>query len=746
MKKITSLITTLALMAGSCFTFPISSHALSDPMTDSATPALAENLMFTSVKDGDGLTAARNFNNNNAKNRINAEINFALDTSDASHWEDAKTYASSVLEALQTINDPPGDGHAYYGTTGVYTAFNQGAFNPNKTYVFRAYVKAEGDVDAYFTNGIESGIYDTLVYSNEYGSTGKKIETGDYQEYATTITLPSTYDTTGNNWFLSILPDGVKKGAKVRFRTEHADDIYLAEEQAYSLSVTSDSKTLRGSGAVNVTAETLNQVGLKGKLDQNVTWYALTADRQAVVPGITVTPGADSSKAVVTADSTVEDGTYTIVASSDRYGLVKGCDIVVKQGLPNLTDTAPVAAPENLIPKSDDELQSRPRWIRSNAGRNSTNIQQIADVNQWNTEKGAATNCVIYVDEGQTTAPSTALGYDGIVIKTGLEFKAGKTYCVSARAKLADKSLKKADGTEIQYPSGENRANLGIAITNEKYGSTSYTKEYGVNGAELGDEYTDFKGTIKLNDSYDNNGPHEVVIGYPAGYTQGSAIMIDTSKQDSIYVAEEKAVKIANTIVSGDSKLACGSSVTIKAEVQNQLGIPGNLDQSVEWHVLNTDRTKEIEDITIVKENGCARVTIGSNVPEGEYDIVAVSDNYNIVKGITITVSDFVEKISSLELKQEYGYANLAASVANCSSETVVFILAAYDEGKLVDIILDTQTVTGGVAKTDITFEEPLENGNVVKAFVWNGVGAGSMKSIANVSGFNTTMTIDSAE
>ena len=118
------------------------------------------------------------------------------------------------------------------------------------------------------------------------------------------------------------------------------------------------------------------------------------------------------------------------------------------QELPNLEDTENTAVPENLIPKSDDEQAWRPRWIRNTAGRNSANIQNIADINKWNQAHGAASDYVIYVDEGKTTAPAATLGYDGILMNTDFGFEAGKTYCVSLRAKLADKSLKKTNGTE----------------------------------------------------------------------------------------------------------------------------------------------------------------------------------------------------------------------------------------------------------------------------------------------------------
>ena len=317
------------------------------------------------------------------------------------------------------------------------------------------------------------------------------------------------------------------------------------------------------------------------------------------------------------------------------------------QELPNLEDTENTAVPENLIPKSDDEQAWRPRWIRNTAGRNSANIQNIADINKWNQAHGAASDYVIYVDEGKTTAPAATLGYDGILMNTDFGFEAGKTYCVSLRAKLADKSLKKTNGTEVPYPSGENRASVGISITNETADSISYTKEYGKNGMTLGNDYADFKGTIKLADKYNNNGPHKFIIGFPTGYSAGSAIMLDTTEQDSVYVAPEQASRIANTIVSGTNKVVKGKSIELKSEVLNQLGITGCLDQSVSWYVTNKDKTKKESGFTVADNGETITISPGENVEDGAYAVVAHSAKYGLTKTqyIFVASSDYKDTL-----------------------------------------------------------------------------------------------------
>ncbi len=728
-RKILSLATAFAMAVSMAVFTPSAMAEKVDLSKDSVQPELAENLMKTSVKEGDNLTAARNFNGKPV--RINAEVDFNVD-SDQSHWGASQTWSSSILEALQEIGNPMLYGHEYYGTTGIYVSLNSGAFQPNKTYVFRAYVKSDGTEDAYYTNGIESGIYDTLVYSNEYGKTGKKIESGDYSEYATTITLPASFDVNGNNWFISILPDGTKKGAKIRFRTENADDVYLAEEQAYTLDVSSPYKKISAGESVELSAEVLNQIGLKGGLDQNVTWHAMNADRTAEVEGFTF-----SGNKVTVADS-VAAGKYMLVAES-AYGLVKGFEVEVVKAV-SYKDTVQPEMNENMIPKSSDEFNSRPRWFRSAIGRNGDGrIDYITDEGVWDSQVlGASKSTSIYVCAGQTTNPSAITGYDGIILKNTLKFESGKSYCVSLRAKLADKSLH-AD----KYPAAENTgAAIGVAITNETYGSTSYTKEYGNGAMTLDSGYKEFKGTIPVSDKYDNNGNQLLVIGYPKGYTEGSAISIDTSENDAIYIAPEQAYTL--DVNAEKTNLSIGETTNVSANVLNQVGLEGTLSQNVSWLALDTDRIEKVSGISIVPNENGAAVTVGADVPEGSYDIVALSEEYGMVKGVTITVSDTAEKISALTLSQEGGYVNLAASVANCTSDKVVFALAAYNGGKLADLIVEEKTVANGEANVDMMFEEPLANGTVVKAFML--AGAATMKPIANINGFNTTMTINSAE
>ena len=722
-RKILSLATAFAMAVSMAVFTPSAMAETVDLSKDSVQPELAENLMKTSVKEGENLTAARNFNGKSV--RINAEVDFNVD-SDQSHWGASQTWSSSILEALQEIGNPMLDGHEYYGTTGTYVSLNSGAFQPNKTYVFRAYVKSDGTEGAYYTNGIESGIYDTLVYSNEYGKTGKKIESGDYSEYATTITLPANYNSESKNWFISILPDGTKKGTKIRFRTENADDVYLAEEQAYTLDVSSPYKKISAGESVELSAEVLNQIGLKGGLDQSVTWHAMNADRTAEIEGFTF-----SGNKVTVADS-VAAGKYMLVAES-AYGLVKGFEVEVVKAV-SYKDTVQPELAENLMKTSVKEGENLTAARNFNGKSVRINAEVDFNVDSDQSHWGASQTWSSSILEALQEIGNPMLdgheyyGTTGTYVSLNSgAFQPNKTYVFRAYVK--------SDGTEGAYYT--NGIESGI------YDTLVYSNEYGKTGKKIeSGDYSEYATTITLPANYNSESKNWFISILPDGTKKGAKIRFRTENADDVYLAEEQAYTL--DVNAEKTNLSLGETTNVSASVLNQLGIKGALSQNVSWLALDTDRIEKVSGISIVPNENGAAVTVGADVPEGSYDIVALSEEYGMVKGVTITVSDTAEKISALTLSQESGYVNLAASVANCTSDKVVFALAAYNGGKLADLIVEEKTVANGEANVDMMLEEPLANGDVVKAFVL--AGAATMKPIANINGFNTTMTINSAE
>ena len=155
---------------------------------------------------------------------------------------------------------------------------------------------------------------------------------GGWQNFGATIKIPETgFVGAGNsNLYVGFAYTG-KTDEGHRTLAIKTGSIYIGEEYDYDINVWADGTELVKGETITVNSEILNQVGSTGTLSQNVTWYAVTADRKAKVDGFTFTEGAEGTATVSVAD-TVEPGEYAIVAVSDNNELlIKGASIVVTE-------------------------------------------------------------------------------------------------------------------------------------------------------------------------------------------------------------------------------------------------------------------------------------------------------------------------------------------------------------------------------------------------------------------------------
>jgi len=176
-----------------------------------------------------------------------------------------------------------------------------------------------------------------------------------------------------------------------------------------------------------------------------------------------------------------------------------------------------------------------------------------------------------------------------------------------------------------------------------------YTSEYGKEGLALTDsEWIPFEGTIHIPAGTSGVAP-QFVIGLsetaPNGTSADARIVAEENYSTSkyvpeMYIAEEVAFDIENTLTSGDATVSLGDTLTFEAGLTNQLGLPGSLDQTFVWKAMDTTRQNEISGITVEPSDDTksATVTIEGSVAPGSYDIVAYSEKYDMAKGCTITM------------------------------------------------------------------------------------------------------------
>ncbi len=125
-------------------------------------------------------------------------------------------------------------------------------------------------------------------------------------------------------------------------------------------------------------------------------------------------------------------------------------------------------------------------------------------------------------------------------------------------------------------------------------------------------------------------------------FRTGASVEVDWSQT---YIAPERAYDITNVLST--TELFPGAIVTANAEVVNQLGITGNLDQNFTYYITDTEGniSKDFE-ITNVSGNEVS-IKAKNTVLPGRYVVLAVSDEYEGVQRtcpITVTYGDIAKE------------------------------------------------------------------------------------------------------
>ena len=204
----------------------------------------------------------------------------------------------------------------------------------------------------------------------------------------------------------------------------------------------------------------------------------------------------------------------------------------------------------------------------------------------------------------------------------------GKTYVVSAHLKNAS-----AEGV-VPY--------FGVAM-NGTYSPANavVSNEYGEKGMAVGDEWTEFSASLTLPEDYAIDG-HDwakcLFAGFPEGTAPGAGVWVDVSDKDAFYLAEEQAYDI-EVKAKGKTTAERGDSITVSAELVNQIGTKGALAQSFDWVLLDSQRNPVTEGFVLSETGGEATVTVENSAKNGTYYLYAKSLNYEMGKACAIEVT-----------------------------------------------------------------------------------------------------------
>lgn len=471
-------------------------------------------------------------------------------------------------------------------------------FEANTSYVYSTYVKTVSGAPK-LNLAFQSSVYKR--YLMEYGSEGYTLKS-DYEEFKGTFSTGDSKQ--GTLWF------GLRSAsAGDVFCQDFSKPTYLAKEVAYDISVKPVGNTpeeLKGGDTISMEAMVVNQIGLKGSNLQNFEWLALKDGKTAITSDIKFTVDSNTSRAVATLDKNIENGTYYIVAKSTDYeGFVRTYEIVVGAQ----DEYTPGTIPQNMITTPDNVNM----FESSNGAVTTKYALKNNEYYSWQAQGAVNTywkvgHTFLSLDEGHLTG----------------SFDSGKNYVISARLKN--------DAMDVN-PS----ALFGVAIGLNKVWSVPVTssdyKTYSTvvtSPSDIGTLSLGFDGSV---DRSTLNSPE--------------IITIDLTDGGSLYIAEEVAYDIKANLTSESTVITKDGSITASAEVVNQLGIKGKLNQDFTWKILDSNKTNFNTgfSIDVSEDSTSVTVTAGDRAPYGTYYLaVYPTADSSMVKLIKFKLKQDVKK------------------------------------------------------------------------------------------------------
>lgn len=527
-------------------------------------------------------------------------------------------------------------------------------------------------------NGVDKGIVPTTGYVAYTGSFADKGVASDKYTYEIGFVK------------------GTVAQAMARIDTSKS---YIGYEYAHDIAVTADSTYLEPGASATVSAEILNQIGSKGGLLQDVTWYALNEERTAIVPGINIYDNADGS-VTVTSSNSVETGTYSIVAVSDAYPqFVKGIEIEVENI--DYSDYVPGEVTGNLF---GDELSLSFNYLHRTKLEGETGqvddvlLSSGADYYTIRALRDMDDPSVQYSDpdgDGFTTWDGTSRYYHtpyagGFATVSGIPENSTANLVFDIKVK---------NGNSAYTPVvGFGRYNNAIASTanpervNYPVGCANGSEGFSVTDSE----WQSFTGTFAVQPGYVLNSYAGYAVGLAGGNVKGAEVHV--SKTES-YLGVEYIHDL--TLNADGTELATTDDViNLDYAIVNQIGTKGAIPQTVEFLVMSPDRQTIIEDsgITVTDNgDGTAKVTVDPfTAIAGDYDIVAYNAANRMAKGVRVTVKES-DVISTLSVSEFSGSSVTATAKLLNKTQTpinaVMVIIMVDDDNEIQDIA--TQSISG---------------------------------------------------
>ncbi len=558
-------------------------------------------------------------------------------------------------------------------------------FEANTSYVYSTYVKTVSGTPKV---NIAFQVSSQKSYLMEYGAEGYT-PNADYEQFRGTFSVGDNNQ--GILWF------GLSSAtAGDAFCQDFSKLTYLAKEAVYDISVKpvgTMPDELKGGDTITMEAMVLNQIGLKGTCLQNFEWLALKDGKTAITSDIKFTIDSNSSRAVATLDKNIENGTYYILAKSKDYeNFVRTYEIVVGAQ----DEYTPGEIPQNMVTGPGNVNM----FEFSNGAVTTKYALKNNEYYSWQA-KGAVNT---YWKVGHT--------YLSVDDKNLTEaFVAGKNYIISARLKN--------EAMDVN-PS----ALFGVAIGFDKVCSIPVTSS----------EYNTYNAVVT---SPENVG--FVSLGFDGSVDRSTLaspeiITIDLTDGGSLYIAEEVAYDIKANLTSESTVITKDGSITASAEVVNQLGIKGKLNQDFTWKILDSNKTNFNTgfSIDVSEDSTSVTVTAGNKAPYGTYYLaVYPNSDSNMVRLIKFKLKHDVKRIYVSPEGDDQNSGTLSSPFKTITkAKEAVFEIHDKDSYMGIEVVLrggeyrlsesiDFNVEDSGTAETPVIYkayegEKPVIKGSVV--------------------------------
>lgn len=565
-----------------------------------------------------------------------------------------------VAGAVDNYTDESTNAWAAAGLIFSKSKIDTSVYEPGASLVFSASVLSHNTNNPKLTWGLYQRNYKSVL-PVEYPTRTAGFTTSNtaWTTFGATIVIPEECDVLSDaNFNFGFSSHSAPASSNYAVNINRSS-MYLAPEAASDIIVTADKTScLAGENAViTVDADILNQIGNKGYLSQNVTWYVMNAERTEILSGFDITYGEDGT-ATIALPTDLAKGKYSIVAMSDiNSSLIKGIPFTV-------------ASLDDYVPGDPNEGNV----ITEDTTYSMTYNPEFKEYDDYLT---------LSYDKNVTVNGRPAQGYSvGNIDKT--IFNPGNTVLFKAK---------------IKATKGTPRFNWGLMSTANTAETAVWPNEY--NGRGLGavitatEDYQEYVSKLVVPANYSMMQVNFGMPSTPEGETETTRAM--EILKDGMYLGLERMYDVKVTADSYTWIPGKTEKITVDADILNQFGVASDtLNQNVSFRALNEGRTSSASGITVIPVEGDgskAEIIIDEFLVEaGRYEIVAISDeNSEFVKGITIEVAQASEYIAKIErVESAAGTFKAMARLLDCRDDSeaiksVMCLIMLDANGKIID-------------------------------------------------------------